>query len=278
MIQRHFRNLLEAQWSQNNFMCVGLDSDLAKIPDCIRTKYKSTHKMIDAFNKAIVDATKDLVCAYKPNSAFYESLGDGGMRVLRETIEYIHLVAPEVVVIDDAKRGDIGKTNEHYAKATFDYLQADAITVNPYPGAEALKPFLDRVEKGVIVLCRPSNPGAGEFQDLIVDREPLYCHVARFVSYAWNAHGNCSLVVGATYPDELRKVRGIISDIPILIPGIGTQGGDLKETVQAGKNSRGQGMIINASSSIIFASSGKDFADAARQETLNLHGLINAYL
>lgn len=281
MNNRNFRQMLEDQWSRGNFVCVGLDSEFNKIPESARrsgNEYEvSVFNTIVAFNRAIVEATKDLVCAYKPNTAFYEAHGAEGILALRRTITDIHIIAPDIPVILDAKRADIGNTNAGYVDAAFGFLQADAITVHPYLGAEALQPFLARAEKGVIVLCRTSNPGAGEFQDLFVNGEPLYCFVARCVANKWNKNGNCALVVGATYPDELREVRGLVGDMPILIPGIGAQGGDVEKTVSAGKDSRGQGMIVNSSRGIIFASKGADFAEAARRETENLRDLINQY-
>lgn len=231
-----------------------------------------------------------MVCAYKPNIAFYEAEKEYGHTVLRNTIVYIHRIAPDVPVILDAKRGDIGSTNQAYAKMAFDDLRADAITINPYLGAKALKPFLDRADKGIFVLCRTSNPEAGEFQDLPVHSdplylgEPLYHYIARRVATRWNKNNNCALVVGATYPDELRKIRQVAAGMPILIPGIGFQQKDvpLKEQIEqvviAGKDSRGQGIIINASRSVIFASSGSDFAEAARKEAIKLRDLINQYL
>ena len=281
-MSRNFREMLETQWAKGNFVCVGLDSEFGKIP-------KSAHQSgnecevsiintIVAFNRTIVEATKDLVCAYKPNAAFYEAHGTEGVAALHRTIADIHTIAPDVPVILDAKRADIGNTNNGYVEAAFQWLGVNAITVHPYLGAEALKPFLERADKGVIVLCRTSNPGAGEFQDLLVDGMPLYQIVARRVSAVWNKNNNCAVVVGATYPEELEIVRQIVGDMPILIPGIGAQGGDVEKTVTAGKNSHGQGMIINSSRGIIFASSGEDFADAARRETIKLHNLINQYL
>lgn len=303
-MNRNFRELLEAQWSRGNFVCVGLDSEFGKIPESLRwdqfwRERKDVANVIVAFNRAIVEATRDLVCAYKPNAAFYEAYGDQGLAALHRTIVDIHAIAPNVPVILDAKRADIGNTNAGYVEAAFEFLQADAITVHPYLGAEALQPFLARAEKGVIVLCRTSNPGAGEFQDLpvaidseegqylgvVFGLEPkqygyvakLYQHVAWCVAHKWNKNGNCALVVGATYPDELREVRGVVGDMPILIPGIGAQGGDVEKTVSAGKDSRGQGMIINSSRGIIFASKGADFAEAARRETEKLRDLINQY-
>ena len=276
MSERNFKQLIEARWAEGKFVCVGLDSELGKIPASVHQKAAGRiSDAVVAFNRAIVDATKDIVCAYKPNGAFYEALGTSGINALLETILYIHKVAPDVPVILDAKRADIGNTNDGYVKAAFDFLQADAITVHPYLGAEALQPFLARGDKGIIVLCRTSNPGAGEFQDLTVfGQGPLYRVVAWRVASKLNKNGNCALVVGATYPDELHEVRGLVGDMPILIPGIGAQGGDLEKTVRAGKNSRGRGMIINSSRGIIFASSGEDFAEAARRETLKLHEAI----
>lgn len=294
MENRNFMQMLEAQWEKENFVCVGLDSEYEKIPDSISLPKLPLRKgtAIWKFNRFIVEATKDLVCAYKPNIAFYEAHGDAGLDALKYTISCIHDLAPDVPVILDAKRADIGNTNKGYIKMAFDYLKTDAITVHPYLGKEALQPFLDCADKGIIVLCRTSNKGAGEFQDRIVevtDEEakqwglprftlmPLYQLVAYRVSREWNVNGNCALVVGATYPEELAAVRQIVGDTPILIPGIGAQGGDVEKTVKAGKDSRNKGMIINSSRGIIFASNGPDFAEAARRETMKLRDLINKY-
>lgn len=274
---------LERLWSMGNFVCVGLDSDFSKIPQSLKDSVPSSPTYIEEvmvrFNQAIVDATHDLVCAYKPNSAFYEAQGDQGMRALARTVKYIKEHYPDVPVILDAKRADIGNTNDGYVQAAFDTLGADAITVNPYLGKEALKPFLDRKDKGIIVLARTSNPGAGELQDLPVgaSQEPLYKVIARNVSEFWNKNGNCALVVGATCPRELAEVRGIVGDLPILIPGIGAQGGEVEATVNAGEDSRTGGMIINSSRGIIFASKGADFAEAARKSTEQLRAEINKY-
>lgn len=269
--------MLEEKWRQGKSVCVGLDTDYTKIPPVMVIKQPTVWETVLAFNQAIVDATKDLVCAYKPNAAFYGAYGDPGWRALQETICHIHQVAPDVPVILDAKRADIGSTNAGYVAEAFGFLQADAITVHPYLGAEALQPFLQLKDKGIIVLCRTSNPGAGELQDLLVDGEPLYLVVARHVTTQWNKGGNCAVVVGATYPDELRIVREIVGDMPILIPGIGAQGGDVEKTVTAGRRIDGGGMIINSSRGIIFASNGPDFAEAARKETIRLRDLINQY-
>lgn len=290
MALRNFRALLEAQWSRGNFVCVGLDSEYTKIPAVINRPLDVCVSITD-FNLRIVEATKDLVCAYKINIAFYEEYGDAGLRALRETIVHIRQVASDVPVILDAKRADIGNTNVGYVHEVFELLQADAITVHPYLGAEALAPFLERADKGIIVLCRTSNPGAGEFQDRLVvptaeeamrwgiPIKPilLYQLVAYSIANEWNKNGNCALVVGATCPDELRQVRQIVGDMPILIPGIGAQGGDVEKMVKAGSDSRGLGMIVNSSRGIIFASKGADFAEAARLETIKLKNLINQY-
>ncbi|HMO02562.1 MAG TPA: orotidine-5'-phosphate decarboxylase [Oligoflexia bacterium] len=279
MNDRNFWQMLKARWSCGNFVCVGLDTEFGKIPQSVKKdRQEDLVETIVAFNNTIVEATKDLVCAYKPNAAFYEACGADGIIALRRTIADIRAIAPDVPVIFDAKRADIGDTNIGYMDAAFGFFGADAITVNPYLGAEALQPFLARADKGIFVLCRTSNPGAGEFQDLPVNGEPLYRIVARRVASEWNKNGNCALVVGATYPDELRDVRRIVGDMPLLIPGIGAQGGDLEKTVRASKDSRGWGMIINSSRAIIFSSQGADFAAAARRETEKLRNLINQYL
>ena len=274
--------MLRQKWQEKKFLCIGLDSDFGKIPQTLKDRLwgmpNSTAVVINAFNREIIRATKDIVCAYKPNIAFYEAEGVSGLQALASTVSYIYRVAPDIPVILDAKRADIGNTNNGYVAAAFDLLKVDAITVSPYLGEEALKPFLDRADKGIIVLCRTSNPGAGEFQDLYVTDgiTPLYQYVARKVVSKWNKNGNCGLVVGATTPEELEQIRRIVGDdMPILIPGIGAQGGDLEKTVKAGINSRGAGIIINSSRGIIFASSGADFAEKAGEEARKLNDEIN---
>ncbi|MBI2626538.1 MAG: orotidine-5'-phosphate decarboxylase [Candidatus Nealsonbacteria bacterium] len=267
--------MIQAKFNERKSVCVGLDADSDKIPEAIK---KGEDLGMARFNFAIVNATSDLVCAYKPNIAFYESLGAFGIVSLKATVGYIKTVAPDVLIIGDMKRADIGNTNLGYIKAAFEYFGFDAITVHPYLGREALQPFLDQKDKGIFVLCRTSNKGAKEFQDLKVvvgDRYiPLYQYVAHRVAADWNQNNNCGLVVGATYPEELAQVRAVVGDdMPILVPAIGAQGGDLEKTIKAGKKN----MIINASRSIIFASSGSDFAEAARRETLKLHEAINGY-
>lgn len=235
-----------------------------------------------AFNVAIIDETKDIVLAYKPNSAFYEALGHEGLRALRRTVEYINKVAPNVVVILDAKRGDIDSTNDGYVAYAFNYLGVDAITVSPYLGGQALKPFLDCKDKGIIVLAVTSNRGQDEFQNLTVPaegdypEEPLYMRVTRRVAGHWNSNSNCLLVVGATHPPEAANVRGA-TDLGFLIPGLGKQAGDLGGTVLACRSVDGAlDALVNNSRAIIFASNGKGFAKAARREALKMHNAITA--
>lgn len=249
-----FRQKLDAiVEKQNSLVCVGLDSDEKKI---IGSQF--------AFNKKIIDATHDLVCAYKPNSAFYEGSGAKGIEQLKLTCDYLREIYPEIVLILDAKRADIGNTNEGYARYVYEYLGADAVTLQPYFGKEALIPFLAMKEKGSFILCRTSNPGSGEFQDA------MYKTVAEHVAKDWNTNNNCGLVVGAPYPEELEIVRRIVGDMPILIPGVGAQGGDVEKTVKAGVDTNGKNAIINSSRGIIFAQN-------PRQEAQNLQNQINSY-
>ncbi|MEA2056856.1 MAG: orotidine-5'-phosphate decarboxylase [Patescibacteria group bacterium] len=262
-------------------VCIGLDPTLSRIPASLQAKYNQTEEIIFQFNRQLIETTHDLVCAYKPNIAFYEAQGTAGWQALEKTIQYIRQIDPNILVVLDAKRADIGHTNSVYVQALFEQLQVDAVTIHPYLGQEALRPFLQKTDKGLIILCRTSNPGAGEFQDLTVNSPlgtvPLYQHLAYQVTNYWNQNNNCALVVGATYPQELTQVRQIAGDLPFLIPGIGAQGGEVETTVKAGQNKQGRGMIINSSRSIIFASHNSDFAQAARQKTLELKNLINQY-
>lgn len=298
-----FIRKLEAQWAKGNFVCVGLDTDFSQIPQHLKDEAYVGDPIQSAmfkFNRMVVDATHDLVCAYKPNIAFYEAQGESGFRALKDTVGYIKRYYPDIPVIVDAKRADIGSTNNGYVEAIFDKLGADAVTVNPYFGGEALSPFLDRKDKGVIVLVRTSNPGARELQGLPVSLEglqdqdpilmsnlidalevdaetdtvPLYRVVAFLASKRWNGNGNVSVVVGATAPEELASVRKIVGDVPILIPGVGAQGGDLEKAVRAG----GSRIILNSSRGIIFASKGEDFPQAARKATEKLRDEINRYI
>lgn len=256
--------LLAAHFGAGRHLTVGLDTDPERIPAAVAPGGSPAERVLE-FNRAIVAATAEVAAAYKPNAAFYEALGADGHRALAGTIAAIRELAPEAAVILDAKRADIGSTNAGYVAAAFDDLGADAITVHPYLGREALAPFLERAEKLVFVLARTSNPGAGELQD-IEDGEgvPLYRRVARAVARDWNGAGNCGLVVGATYPEEMAAIRADVpSSMPILIPGIGAQGGDLAATVAANREAGSDAYLIAASRSVIYASNGEDFAEAA---------------
>ena len=257
----------------NSLISIGLDSEISKLPKHLQKNGNAQFE----FNKTIIDATHDLVCAYKPNSAFYEAQGEEGIHQLKLTCDYIHEKYPEIFTILDAKRADIGSTNEGYVKFAFDWLGVDSITLQPYLGHEALRPFLDRSDKGNIILCKTSNKGSGEFQNLKIDGKELYKIVAESVSQTWNKNNNCFLVTGATYPEELSKIRQIVGDMTFLVPGIGAQGGDVEKTVKAGLNSKKAGMIINSSRGIIFASKGIDFAERAREEAMKLRDEINKY-
>src|SRR5665213_1864741 len=269
----NFHTKLSTAWANNNsLLCVGLDTDLAKLPAHVR---QSKTPLFD-FNKAIIDATADLVCAFKPNSAFYEATGAAGIEQLKQTCDYINQNYPGIPIILDFKRGDIGNTNGLYAQFAFDYLGADAVTVHPWSGREGMQPFLDHKDKGIIVWCKGSNPGSGEFQDLEVNDRKLYLQVAENVAKEWNVNGNCLLVVGATYPDELAEVRKVAGDdMVFLVPGVGAQGGDIEATVKAGLNTKGIGLIINSSRAILYASDGEDFAEAARQAAVQARDKIN---
>ncbi len=250
---------LTRAWGQNDsLVCVGLDPEIERFPRHIQADASP----IFQFNKAIIDATRDLVCAYKPQFAHYAAYEAEDQ--LERTIEYIHRTCPGVPVILDAKRGDVGNTAERYAIEVFERYGADAVTVNPYLGGDALEPFLRRADKGVIILCRTSNPGAREVQDLMVGDRKLYQVVAELAAQRWNSLGNCLLVVGATYPRELAEVRALVGDMPLLVPGVGTQGGDVAQVVQNGQTRSGTGLLISSSRAILYASAGEDFATAAR--------------
>jgi orotidine-5'-phosphate decarboxylase len=270
-----FLQKLEAAVDKNNsLLCIGLDPDLDKLPAGLR----EIDSPYFVFNKAIIDATADLVCAYKPNSAFYEARGAAGIEELKLTCDYIAENYPEIPVILDFKRGDIGNTNDKYAEFAFDYLGVDAVTVQPYFGYESIKSFFEYSDKGIIVMCRNSNQGSGEFQDLEVGDRKLYQQVAENVATKWNANGNCLLVVGATYPDELAEVRKIVgNDMVLLVPGIGAQGGDVEATLKAGLNAQGKGLIVNSARAILYASDGEDYADFARAKAIETLDDINKY-
>ena len=250
----------------NSLVCVGLDSEIDKIPEKIRN---GEHPQT-TFNKGIIEATADLVCAYKLNTAFYEQRGKGGVEAEKMTCDYLREKYPEIPIIIDAKRGDIGNTSEAYTKYVFEYLRGDAVTLHPYLGCEANQPFLNFKDKGVFILCRTSNPGAGEFQDLEINGEKIWEIVAENVAKKWNKKNNCFLVAGATYPEELAQIRKIVGDMTLLVPGIGAQGGDVEKTVKAGLNSKKAGMIINSSRGIIFSAN-------PRAESQKLRDEINKY-
>lgn len=261
--------LLSVSRKNNSLVCVGLDTDPAKFPQSLLGEKDP----VLAFNRHIIDSTSDLVCAYKPNMAFYEAQGSKGWEALKKTTEY---VPDEIPVIIDAKRGDIGNTARMYAKAVFEELGGDAVTVNAYMGKDAVAPFLEYEDRCAFVLCLTSNPGAKDFQFLTLAEKPLYEIVAEKV-LDWNEKGNCGLVVGATHPEQLRRVREIVPSLPLLIPGVGAQAGDLESTVKFGTDKNGELAIINSSRAILYASSGEDFAEAARKAAGSLRDLINSY-
>ena len=266
--------LVTASRQQSSLLCVGLDPEPDRLPAQLREVPVAT--AVVRFCRTIIEATLPYVCAYKPNLAFFEALGPGGMQVLREVLGAIPRYIP---VIADAKRGDIGNTARNYAGALFDVYGCDAATVNPYLGYDSVAPFLAYREKGVLLLCRTSNPGARDFQDLLVQEEngetrPLYEVVARRVQ-SWNEAGNCGLVVGATYPQELRAIRFLCPGMPILVPGVGSQGGDLEASVTAGVDGYGERAIIAVSRAILYASDGSDYAAAAAYEAQSLRDRIN---
>jgi orotidine-5'-phosphate decarboxylase len=267
-----FIDKLRAAWaSRDSLVCVGLDPEIERFPKRVAAEASP----IFQFNRAIIDATHDLVCCYKPQFAHYAAYEAEDQ--LERTIEYIHRTCPEVPVILDAKRGDIGSTAERYAIEAFERYGADAVTVNPYLGTDSLEPFLRHADKGVVVLCRTSNPGGKDLQDLEVGGRRLYQVVAELAAQRWNANGNCLLVTGATWPEELAAVRAIVGDMPLLVPGVGAQGGDVEKVVRHGQDARGTGLLVSSSRAILYASAGEDFAAAARAATEALRGQINRY-
>lgn len=265
-----FIETLKAAWSaQDSLACVGLDPDLSRLP----AHLPRTPAGVLEFNRAIIDATHDLVCAYKPQIAYFAAIS--AEQQLLATIEHIRKVCPRVPVILDAKRGDIGSTAEQYAIEAFERYGADAVTINPYMGRDSAEPFLRYADRGVLLLCRTSNSGAADLQDLMVEGQPLYERVAMLVAQQWNVHGNCALVFGATWPAQMARVRALVGDMPFLVPGVGAQGGDIESMVRAGQTANGTGLIINSSRGILYASSGRDFAAAARGEAIKLRDTIN---
>lgn len=266
----HFMQSLHARWQQaNSLVCVGLDPEPAKFPE----KFANDPDAIFAFCRDIVDATAEYACCFKPQIAHFAARG--AEDALERLVAHIHASHPDIPVILDAKRGDIGSTAQQYAIEAFDRYRADAVTANPYLGRDSVQPFLDRADKGVVILCRTSNPGAGDFQDLPIDGKPLYQHVAERIARDWNGHGNCALVVGATWPEQLREVRAIVGDMPLLIPGVGAQGGDVEAVVKNGRAADGNGLMVSSSRAILYASKGEDYAEAAASTTKVLRDEIN---
>jgi orotidine-5'-phosphate decarboxylase len=268
----NWREKLAAVTSENNsILCVGLDTDLAKLPTFLLETSKNPQ--LD-FNKQIIDATKDVVCAYKLNMAFYEAAGKKGIEELEQTIHYI---PHHIFLILDGKRNDIGNTAQKYASGLFEALKADAVTINPYLGKDGVSPFLKYKDKCSFILCRTSNPSAGDFQDLLISQTPLYQIVAKKIRQ-WNEYDNCGAVVGATYPEELKTVRSILGeDIPILIPGVGKQGGDVEKTVRNGTNAKKEMALINSSREVLFVGSRDDFAELSREKAELVRNEINKY-
>ena len=272
-----FMQALRARWEQaDSLVCVGLDPEPKKFPQ----QFAGDPDAVFNFCRDIVDTTAPYACSFKPQIAHFAALG--AEDALARLIAHIHARHPAIPVILDSKRGDIGSTAQHYATEAFDRYGADAVTVNPYLGRDSLQPFLDRADRGVVVLCRTSNPGAGDLQDLLVQAEngvarPLYQHVAEKVANQWNEHGNCVLVVGATWPEQLREVRAIVGDVPLLVPGVGAQGGDVAAAVTNAKTRDGTGLIVNSSRAILYASNGDDFAEAAAEAARSLRDEINRY-
>ncbi|QWD60341.1 orotidine-5'-phosphate decarboxylase [Polynucleobacter sp. MWH-UH35A] len=270
-----FNQQLQSAWaSQGSMLCVGFDPDPKRLPLSLQGKPEAIYE----FCREIADATADLVCAFKPQFAYFAS--QRAEAQLEKLIKHLKDKYPHIPVILDSKRGDIGSTADHYALEAFDRYGADAVTVNPYMGFDTIEPYLKHAGKGVIVLCRTSNPGGSDLQFLNVapNGEPLYLHVAKLAAQQWNRTGQISLVVGATFPEEIAKVRAIVGEMPLLIPGIGAQGGDIDATVSAGKiaGKPGTGMIINSSRAILYASSGADFAQAARAIAMSTRDSLRA--
>ncbi|WP_257295533.1 orotidine-5'-phosphate decarboxylase [Endozoicomonas sp. YOMI1] len=272
-----FLDRVQAAMEKNNtLLCVGLDPSPERFPASIQ----GMEKPILEFNKAIIDATADLICCYKPQAAYYHACGAEDQ--LAMTIDYIRTQYPAIPVILDSKRGDIGSTASQYAIEAFERYQADAVTVNPYMGIDTVEPFSSYADKGTVILCRTSNPGAAAIQNLPVQQANgesamLYEVIARMCQEQWNGHNNILLVVGATNPTELKRIREITGDMTFLVPGLGAQGGDVEATVKNGLNSEGRGIIANSSRGIIYASGGDDFAEAARNAAIELRDQVNRY-
>jgi orotidine-5'-phosphate decarboxylase len=259
-----FMQQLKVRWNASgSLVCVGLDPEPARFP----ARFGGDPDAVFAFCRDIVDATAEHVCCFKPQVAHFAALGAEG--ALERLIAHIHAAHPGIPVILDSKRGDIGSTAQRYAVEAFDRYGADAVTANPYLGRDSVQPFLDRADRGVVILCRTSNPGASDLQDLVVSADaggaarPLYQHVAETVARDWNGNGNCMLVVGATWPEQLRELRGIVGDLPFLVPGVGAQGGDAEAVVRNARTADGTGLVVSSSRAVLYASPGDDYAEAA---------------
>ena len=265
--------LANAIRQHDSLLCVGLDPDIARFPGVLQGRSDAVFE----FCRAIIDATAGYACAFKPQIAYFAALAAEDQ--LQAICDYLNQHYPDIPIVLDAKRGDIGATAEQYAREAFERYKADAVTVNPYMGFDSIEPYLQWNEKGVIVLCRTSNPGGSDLQSLLVDGQPLYQHVARLVAQQWNRNGQCALVVGATFPQEIAEVRKIVGEMPLLVPGIGAQGGDIEATVLAGQTRDGTGMMINSSRAILYAKQvdGEGFADAAARVARETRDAINAY-
>lgn len=291
---RTFQEMVAARIANvNSCVCLGLDSDSKKLPQCV--KRGGFKKSVFKFNSLLLEATHDLLLAVKFNLAFYIARGGDGVIALRNSIDHCRTEYPGVITILDAKWGDIGNSNDGYSNSTFRYFGADAVTVQPYLGKESLEPFLDKQDKGIIVLCKTSNPGGGEFQDLMMrppegeievyrarllnehGQLPLYQYVASQVAHKWNKNGNCALVVGATYPEEAARVRKIVGKMPLLLPGFGRQRAAVEDIVPVAQDGQGGGIMANSSRGIIFASPHPDFAEAGRQNMIVLRDEINRH-
>ena len=269
-----FIQKLTSAWASNDsLLCVGLDPDVSKFPAQLIGKVDA----ISQFCKAIVDATADMACSFKPQIAYFAALRAEDQ--LEDICRYIKTQYPHIPIILDAKRGDIGATAEQYAREAFERYDADAVTVNPYMGFDSIAPYLEWKERGAIVLCRTSNAGGSDLQFLDVGGRPLYQHVAHLVADKWNTNGQCALVVGATFPNEIAQVRHMIADMPLLIPGVGAQGGDVEATVRAGRVANGTGMMINSSRAILYAPTQgeENYAQAARRIAMQTRDAINLY-
>ena len=265
--------LANAIRQHDSLLCVGLDPDIGRFPGVLQGRSDAVFE----FCRAIIDATASYACAFKPQIAYFAALAAEDQ--LQAICDYLNQNYPDIPIVLDAKRGDIGATAEQYAREAFERYKADAVTVNPYMGFDSIEPYLQWNEKGVIVLCRTSNPGGSDLQSLLVDGQPLYQHVARLVAQQWNRNGQCALVVGATFPQEIAEVRKIVGEMPLLVPGIGAQGGDIEATVLAGQTRDGAGMMINSSRAILYSKQvdGEGFADAAARVARETRDAINEF-